>query len=438
MPDDSCTGVGCHVNTASQRDWLQSVITTRQTVILDKLDQALALQAQASALASQTVAFKKASVNVRFVRNDGSLGIHNYYYARDLLDAAIAAYDAIVNPPVPPGAIPVSRISGANRYETDVVASQNTFESSSCANIVLATGQDFPDALSAAGLAGAFRSPVLLTPTASLNTAVDAEIYRLSTKDASGNPNATVNIVGGTGAVSAAVQNALTAQGYTIVRFAGTNRYATAQLVAAKVRQLKGGTFSRSAFVADGTNFPDALAAGPLAYQGGWVVLLTQPTALPAETAAAITGNGIDNVAIVGGTGAVSAGVQAQIASLSTTPTIVRLQGPDRYSTAIQVAQYGTAIGTGINASVRFVGVAQGTNFPDALGASAPVGERGGVLVLTQPTALPTVAANYLWDNNFANSVPSIDNVWIFGGTAAVSDSVRTRIYDLVNDNALP
>ncbi len=57
-----------------------------------------------------------------------------------------------------------ARVSGADRYETASLVCASTFATGSCDAVVIATGADFPDALCAAGLAGAVEGPVLLTP----------------------------------------------------------------------------------------------------------------------------------------------------------------------------------------------------------------------------------------------------------------------------------
>ena len=73
-------------------------------------------------------------------------------------------------------------------------------------------------------------------------------------------------MVGGTGVVSSSVQSAI-AQAVpkaTIRRVAGANRFETAAALA-----RADATIPTIAFVATGANFPDALAAGPVAAHRG-------------------------------------------------------------------------------------------------------------------------------------------------------------------------
>ena len=112
-------------------------------------------------------------------------------------------------------------------------------------------GANFPDALGAGALAGAYDAPVLLVPPKGmLPSSVAAEVARLGA--------ARAIVLGGTGAVSDAmasqVRTAL-APGRTLTRYGGANRYATARLaaLAAKAQWVAGGrTFPRSAFVVSG------------------------------------------------------------------------------------------------------------------------------------------------------------------------------------------
>ncbi|UZW67986.1 cell wall-binding repeat-containing protein [Priestia flexa] len=69
------------------------------------------------------------------------------------------------------------------------------------------------------------------------------------------------------------------------MRYAGEHRYATNQKV---VTNLLGNT--KKAYVAAGTNFPDALAGSILAGKHGVPVILTDADKLPAGTADILSG----------------------------------------------------------------------------------------------------------------------------------------------------
>jgi putative cell wall-binding protein len=90
----------------------------------------------------------------------------------------------------------VKRLAGADRYLTAVAVADDAFPAPT-PYVFLATGLDFPDALSVDAIAGAAGSPVLLVPKTCIPAAVNADIDRL-------NPGHLV-IVGGPAVVTSAV-----------------------------------------------------------------------------------------------------------------------------------------------------------------------------------------------------------------------------------------
>jgi putative cell wall-binding protein len=101
--------------------------------------------------------------------------------------------------------------------------------------------------------------------------------------------------------------------------------------------------------------------------------------------------------------------------------TYVRVQGTDRYDTAVVLANQFV---TSPSATVY---VASGETFPDALAASAAAAHVGAPVLLTHPGSLPTGTHDEL-----VALKPT--TVVIVGGTAAVSDAVKTAIKTAVPD----
>jgi Flp pilus assembly protein TadD len=180
-------------------------------------------------------------------------------------------------------------------------------------------------------------------------------------------------ILGGTGAVSAGVQNTLaTTMGLVVERIFGDHRYQTADAVALRTIEVLGVDYDGTAFVATGANFPDALAAAPLAAAQGWPLFLAHPTGglLPGTVAAM---GAVDEAIILGGTGAVSTAVQTQLATTMGLTT-TRLEGLNRYVTAVAIASYG------VNSAGHVwdrVGIATGEDYPDALAGGVLQGKVG-------------------------------------------------------------
>jgi len=73
------------------------------------------------------------------------------------------------------------RLWGSDRYRT-AVAISNAGWPSGASDIVLATGEDYPDALCAAPVAKILNAPILLTNTTTLNVDTENEIVRLGAK----------------------------------------------------------------------------------------------------------------------------------------------------------------------------------------------------------------------------------------------------------------
>ena len=206
-----------------------------------------------------------------------------------------------------------------------------------------------------------------------------------------------VYLLGGTSAIPAAVETQLKAMGYQTTRLAGSTRYATAVDVADALGD------PTTVLLATATNYPDALTAGPAAAHIGGAVLLTAGSVMPSETATYLAAHAKTTYAI-GGPAAVAA------------PAAHAIVGADRYGTAVDVA-------TTFFTAPTTLGIATGTNFPDALAAGAFLARVGGPLVLTSADTLPSPTLQYL--TSVASSATSAH---IFGGTSAVSDSVRTAV----------
>lgn len=292
-----------------------------------------------------------------------------------------------------------SRVSGPDRYATAVELSKETFAAG--ADVVyVATGLNFPDAL-AAGPAAALRNgPLLLTPPGGLPAIVAAEITRLSPDE--------IVVVGGEGVVSAVVFNQLTALVPATTRTQGSDRYATGRAIVRKAFvEAPLPVDVETVYIATGTNFPDALSAGAT---GNPVVLVNgAASSLDAATVQLITDLDPTFVKIVGGTGAVSMGIENQLDATSF--TVTRLQGADRYATSIAIVR--DAFPSGAPAAV----LATGTSFPDAL-AGTPYSAKGHhALIVVTPTCISQDA----FDTINAMATPY---AILLGGPAALSQNV--------------
>ena len=301
----------------------------------------------------------------------------------------------------------VDRLAGSNRYATAVEISQEAFPSGSD-TLYVASGANFPDAL-AAGPAAAYRNaPLLLVPGTSIPAEVAAEIARLTPS--------TIYIVGGTSAVSSEVETELAATGAVIVRLAGTDRYDTGRRIVADVYGLVNPSDSTGVsvvYIATGRGFADALSAGPAAaLTNGAVVLVDGLSAsVPDATLALLDQLNPLEVKIAGGSGAVSTGIQTQLAALY---TVERIAGADRYTTSAAI----TADAFDVAPTVLW---ATGAGFPDALAGVGLAGQRDGAIVLVTPTCAPAAAKSDLWRLD-------ADELFLLGGTNTLNAAVENRV----------
>ncbi|MHB1017132.1 MAG: cell wall-binding repeat-containing protein [Coriobacteriia bacterium] len=309
--------------------------------------------------------------------------------------------------------IVLGALQGDTRYETAVEVALSAFESADTA--IIASGENFPDALAAAGLAGSYGAPLLLVRQDAVPEVVSGALATLGVSD--------VIIIGGGGAVSAGVESTLDAT-YNVDRIEGADRYETAARVARRIAE-RDGLFWPTVFIARGDEFPDALAASSLAYSMGRPILLVRPDALPGSTADVIDDLDIQWAYIVGGEGAVSGSVKSAIDGMllaNSGAVSERWAGATRYETARVVAEKGIEEGF---ASWSYIGVATGENFPDALAGGVAAGTNYGVIALTGSTGLP-VSTRQMIETNAAR-VMKCD---VYGGSGAVSLAVRAAIAD--------
>ena len=285
------------------------------------------------------------------------------------------------------------RIAGADRYETAVRISSAAFEGGA-ATVVVASGESFPDGLAAGPLAALHDAPVLLTTKGALPGITGTELDRLDPER--------VFVVGGPAAVDDAVLGEI--RGITAVapsRIAGPTRYDTATAVASLFP-----TPAPVAFVANGMDFPDALAGGAAAAMAVAPLLLTPPDALPAAAGDQLARLTPPEVIVLGGSSAVSDAVVATIDQRSS-GGVRRLAGVDRYGTAAAIAEDRAS---GATQAI----IATGGSFPDAL-AAAPLARHLGAPILLTARCQPPGTTAFLRNRSWAD-------VTVVGGTGAVPE----------------
>ncbi|QIZ97956.1 cell wall-binding repeat-containing protein [Leifsonia sp. PS1209] len=290
----------------------------------------------------------------------------------------------------------VARLSGSDRFDTAVQISRAGFPGTA-KTVVVASGVDFPDALSAAPAAVALGAPLLLTMPGALPASIAAEIARLK-------PTRII-VVGGVNAVSAGVAKTLSSYG-TVTRLAGGDRYETSR----KVTAFAFGSAKR-VYIATGTSFPDALSAGAAAGAFANPVVLVPGYAAGADaaTSSLISKLGATSIAVVGGPVSVS---NALATSLGRIAPVTRLGGSDRFETA-------QVVNKNVFSSDTALFVASGVTFPDALAGSALAGAKGAPLYVV-PTGC--VAQSTVAEVGRLGATA----MTVLGGTAALSSGISS------------
>jgi len=190
----------------------------------------------------------------------------------------------------------VVRVSGPDRYATSRAIALDAFGAGAAAAYI-ATGVNFPDALAAGPAAAHFAGPTILVPGS--DATVDAATTSLLTTL----KVTTARIAGGTDVVSTGIENALrVVPGVTTVkRNSGADRYATAVAI-----NLDAFATSPAAYLAVGTNFPDAMAGAALAGWKNAPLYLSTTACLGAGVSTEMQRLGATSLVMFGGTAVLS------------------------------------------------------------------------------------------------------------------------------------
>lgn len=287
------------------------------------------------------------------------------------------------------------RLAGGDRFETAAAISAVAFPRHAEAAVVV-RADDFPDALAGAPLATSVRGPLLLAGRDGLPVATATELQRVLAA------GSTVHLLGGLAALGEGVADDVAALGLRTVRHAGADRFATAAAVARALPP------SPQAIVASGESFPDALAASAPAARDGVPVLLTAGGSLPDVTAEALSGRGVEQVTLVGGSAAIGEGVERRVREL--VARVARVSGPDRYATAV-------ALREAFYVRTGGVSLASGEAFPDALAGAVLSAARAEPLLLTPAGVVASATGDAL-------RTQQPHEITVYGGAAAVGDDV--------------
>ena len=262
--------------------------------------------------------------------------------------------------------------------------------------MIVAYGQNFPDALTGSYLAAVKSAPILLT-----DPSADAQL--LAYLHSNLGPKGKVYILGGTSAVTQSFEDEARNMGYEVKRLKGAGRYETNLAILEEA----GVNTTDDVLIATGKNYADSLSASAT----GLPMLLVDKK-LTEEQKAFLATTSMEFV-ILGGTGAVSTEVEAELASMG---TVTRVKGANRYDTSAEIAKRYFD-----NPRAAVLAYAQG--FPDGLCGGPLAISMGAPMILTS-------------NDNYTPADAYIEGITsgvVTGGTGRISDETVWNIFDTVS-----
>lgn len=288
------------------------------------------------------------------------------------------------------------RLYGKERYETSASICSGGWDTSEYA--VLASGEGFADALSAAPLAKKYDAPIILTGKNKLNDNAKDQLKKLDTKE--------VIIVGGPGSISENIVTELKNLGIKVNRIYGEDRYKTSLKIAKEIGVKNG------VVITNGLGFADALAMAPIAASKQMPILLTPSDKLTSDTKAFLNKNSYNKSYVLGGTATVSDYIKNSLKN----PT--RLSGIDRFQTNIAILNHFKE-----DLNLDEVYMASGNGYADALSGSVLAGKNKSPIILINDNINKST-------KEFINTNKSnFKNVTIFGGEGVVKEPTISSLF---------
>ena len=271
----------------------------------------------------------------------------------------------------------VTRIAGEDRIATSIEISKEMFNESD--NVVLASGFNFADALSAGQLAAALNAPLILSKD-QLDSRTSDEIAKLKPKN--------MYIVGGENALSSNIEESVKSvvNDINVERLKGNDRYETSVKVMEKTKEFVDAEYL---LIASGKNFPDALSATSFMADHKALMVLSDGNSYPKSNLKEIAIGGVNQLPLNGFTGE-------------------RIAGNDRYQTALAIAK--RSFESNENAIL-----ANSKVFADSLSAVSVAKNYKAPIILTDNENLTQSTKSYL-DN--------MKSVTIIGGEKSVASNI--------------
>ena len=297
----------------------------------------------------------------------------------------------------------------------------------SSGTIVIASGNNFPAALSSTMIDG----PILLADNSKdltsegCNTQKNIEdivskFYELADQ----NGHLKICFLGGENAVSKDSEEIMKAGIFSgmeecningtveFTRISGATRYDTNLAIYDSVADQY--TIGNDVVICSGKNFADALSVSGIARTRNMPIFLAGD-ALTEEAVLRIAALKPSNIYIIGGTSAVNEAVETQAEKLC--KSVVRIAGNTRYETSLMIARYFADDWLNIV-------FAYGGNFPDGLAAGYYAYSKYATIILVSDKNY-TEQERFLYDNK---EKLEGNNTCVVGGTAVISDATKSHL----------
>ena len=294
----------------------------------------------------------------------------------------------------------ITRIYGLNRYETafetaNAIKELRGIDKFDC--IVVASGEDFADALSGSYLANRKGAPIILVNPKNTTNMTNAKTYIRENLVKGG----TVYLLGGENAIPEFMDSALGV--CEVKRLSGATRYETNLAI---LREA--GIGNEGILVCTGMDFADGLSASAV----NKPIMLVKGKLTDSQKKF-LSDNRGNKIYIIGGTNAINADVEAELESYG---SVLRLSGDNRYQTSVEIAKT-------FFPNAESAVLAYGMNFPDGLSGGSLAYTLDAPLILTT-NPKQSVAAEHA-------KLYGITSGAILGGPTLISDNAVRNIFSM-------
>ena len=293
------------------------------------------------------------------------------------------------------------RFAGDTRYETALKtadALKKSLKVDKFSDIIVADGNNYPDALAGSYLAKVKKAPLILVDRSVASEKMIGEYIEKNLSD-----KGTVYLLGGSDVVTERFEKSL--KGTDVKRLAGDTRYETNLEILNEAKASK-----EDLLACTGEGFADSLSASAV----GKPILLVDNRGLTKAQKTYLDKANVQDIYLIGGADVVSDKVGKELKSYDKDSKTERIAGDNRYKTSVAVAKafFPDKCDTAV--------LAYGMKFPDGLAGGPLAISMGSPLLLVEDTAYTDAKA-------YGSSV-GISRLAVLGGTDVISDATAKRI----------